>query len=95
MKIEKVVTISHPIVDRQRGAHNRPVRLILGQRAECGTILKEQRNVLYILYKKIVLNSVRIIEMKRVVKMIRISNGGDNNKNKQVNNGPAFCQSPE
>jgi hypothetical protein len=71
MKIEDI-TPAQPVVKRKSGAYNRPVRLVRRQRAEGGTVFKKERYIADIPDVNVVNYSVRIIEMKPVVKVIGV-----------------------
>jgi hypothetical protein len=87
MEIKKIITFSCPIIQCQRSTYNWAVRLIGRQGAKAGSILKEKRDVFYILNEYIVLNSMGVIKVKRIIKMIGIGYGNSDNKEEYKNKG--------
>jgi hypothetical protein len=71
MEIEDIA-LSQPVVKRESGGNNRPVRLVRRQGTEGSAVLKKERDIADIPDVNIVDYSVRVIEMEAVLEMIGV-----------------------
>ena len=77
MEEKRVVTIAHPIVDRQGCGGYRAVGLVLRQDAAGAAILKKLRDIVNIPDIGVAVDGVTIVEMEAIIKMVGV-NQGDN-----------------
>ena len=67
------------------------VSLVGGQTGERGAVFEKKRNVADVADEKIVYNSMRIVKMKRVVKMVGVNDNQSAKKNKGSNKQKRFA----
>src|ERR1051325_1113765 len=68
---------ANSVIDCEQSRNERSIRLIARQRTKCRRVGEESRNISQLADRGVVYDRVRVVEMKAVVKMIRVSRDED------------------
>src|ERR1700730_12144266 len=72
VKPERLQSAGKSVIDREQRRNQRTIRLIARERAERGRVYEKPRNILWRLDRGVVNDRVCVVEVKAVLKMVRV-----------------------